>query len=48
MEPQVGALIQQIESEVNRRLAQRQALIVELEQLEGAAPGLGRTPGSLS
>ncbi len=37
MEPQVGALIQQIESEVNRRLAQRQALIAELEQLEGAA-----------
>ena len=37
MEPQVGALIQQIESEVNRRLAQRQALIGELEQLEGAA-----------
>ena len=37
MEPQVGALIQQIESEVNRRLAQRQALIAEMEQLEGAA-----------
>ena len=37
MEPQVGALIQQIEYEVNRRLAQRQALIGELEQQEGAA-----------
>ena len=37
MDPQVGALTQRIESEVNRRLAQRQALIGELEQLEGAA-----------
>ena len=37
MEPQVGALIQQIESEVNRRFAQRQALIEELAQLEGAS-----------
>jgi hypothetical protein len=37
MEPQVGALIQQIESEVNRRLAQRQALIEELAQLERAS-----------
>jgi eukaryotic-like serine/threonine-protein kinase len=37
MEPQVGALIQQIEYEVNRRLAQRQALIEELAQLERAA-----------
>ena len=37
MEPQVGALIQQIEYEVNRRLAQRQALIEELAQLEGAS-----------
>lgn len=34
MEPQVGALVQQIEYEVNRRLAQRQALIEELTQLE--------------
>jgi hypothetical protein len=34
MEPQVGALVQQIEYEVNRRLAQRQALIEELAQLE--------------
>src|ERR1700761_281483 len=37
MEPQVGALIQQSESEVNRRLAQRQALIEELGQLERAS-----------
>jgi serine/threonine protein kinase len=37
MEPQVGALIQQIEYEVNRRLAQRQALIGEMEQLENAS-----------
>jgi hypothetical protein len=37
MEPQVGALIQQIEYEVNRRLAQRQALIEEMEQLESAS-----------
>jgi Protein kinase domain len=36
-EPQVGALIQQIEYEVNRRLAQRQALIEELAQLERAS-----------
>jgi serine/threonine protein kinase len=36
MEPQVGALVQQIEHEVNRRLAQRQALIEELAQLERA------------
>jgi Protein kinase domain/PEGA domain len=38
MEPQVGALIQQIEYEVNRRLAQRQALIEEMAQLESASP----------
>jgi Protein kinase domain/PEGA domain len=37
MEPQVGALIQQIEYEVNRRLAQRQALIEEMGQLENAS-----------
>jgi hypothetical protein len=37
IEPQVGALIQQIEYEVNRRLAQRQALIEELAQLERAS-----------
>jgi hypothetical protein len=37
MEPQVGALIQQVEYEVNRRLAQRQALIEELAQLERAS-----------
>jgi protein kinase-like protein len=37
MEPQVGALIQQIEYEVNRRLAQRLALIEELAQLERAS-----------
>jgi len=37
LEPQVGALIQQIEYEVNRRVAQRQALIGELEQLESAS-----------
>jgi PEGA domain len=36
MEPQVGALIQQIESEVNRRLAHRQVLVEELAQLERA------------
>ena len=36
-EPQVGALIQQIEYEVNRRLAQRQALVDELGQLELAS-----------
>jgi hypothetical protein len=36
LEPQVGALIQQIEYEVSRRVAQRQALIGELEQLESA------------
>jgi serine/threonine-protein kinase len=39
MEPQVGALIQQIEYEVNRRLAQRQALIEEMGQLENASSG---------
>ena len=37
MEPQVGALTQQIEYEVNRRLAQRQALIEEMGQLENAS-----------
>jgi serine/threonine protein kinase len=37
LEPQVGALIQQIEYEVNRRVAQRQALLGELEQLESAS-----------
>ena len=37
LEPQVGALIQQIEYEVSRRVAQRQALVGELEQLESAA-----------
>ncbi len=37
LEPQVGALIQQIEYEVSRRVAQRQALIGELEQLESAS-----------
>jgi hypothetical protein len=47
MEPQVGALIQQIEYEVNRRLAQRQALIEELEQLEGAS-ARARSIGGLS
>jgi eukaryotic-like serine/threonine-protein kinase len=36
MEPQVGALMQQIEYEVNRRLAQRRALVAEMEQLESA------------
>jgi serine/threonine protein kinase len=36
-EPQIGALIQQIEYELNRRLAQRQALLGEMEQLESAA-----------
>jgi hypothetical protein len=47
MEPQVGALIQQIEYEVNRRLAQRQALIEELAQLERAS-AQGRSIGGLS
>jgi hypothetical protein len=47
MEPQVGALIQQIEYEVNRRLAQRQALIEELAQLERASAG-ARSIGGLS
>jgi hypothetical protein len=37
MEPQVGALVQQIEYEMNRRLAQRQALIEELAQLDRAS-----------
>ena len=37
MEPQVGALLQQIEYEVNRRVAQRRALIAEMEQLATAA-----------
>ena len=37
MEPQIGALIQQIDYELNRRLAQRQALLGEMEQLESAA-----------
>ncbi len=37
MEPQVGALTQQIEYELNRRLAQRQALIEEMAQLENAS-----------
>jgi serine/threonine protein kinase len=36
-DPQVGALIQQIEYELNRRLAQRQVLIGEMEQLESAS-----------
>ncbi len=47
MEPQVGALIQQIEYEVNRRLAQRQALIEELAQLERASTQ-ARSIGGLS
>jgi hypothetical protein len=47
MEPQVGALIQQIEYEVNRRLAQRQTLIEELAQLERASAG-ARSIGGLS
>jgi hypothetical protein len=47
MEPQVGALIQQIEYEVNRRLAQRQALIEELAQLERAS-AQARSIGGLS
>jgi len=42
MEPQVGALIQQIEYEVNRRLAQRQALIEELAKLLHGAAGASR------
>ena len=36
-EAQVGALLQQIEHEVNLRLAQRQTLIEEMEQLESAS-----------
>ena len=47
MEPQVGALIQQIEYEVNRRLVQRQALIEELAQLE-LASARARSIGGLS
>jgi hypothetical protein len=47
MEPQVGALIQQIEYEVNRRLAQRQALLEELAQLERAS-AQARSIGGLS
>ena len=46
-EPQVGALVQQIEYEVNRRLAQRQALIEELAQLERAS-AQGRSISGLS
>ena len=33
-DPQVGALLQQIEYEVNRRLARRQAMLGEMEQLQ--------------
>src|SRR5580698_908430 len=47
MEPQVGALIQQIEYEANRRVAQRQALIEELAQLERAS-AQARSIGGLS
>jgi len=47
MEPQIGALIQQIEYEVNRRLAQRRALIGEIEQL-GAAASRARSLAGLS
>ena len=47
LEPQVGALIQQIEYEVNRRLAQRGALIGEIEQL-GAAASRARSLAGLS
>ncbi len=47
MEPQVGALIQQVEYEVNRRLAQRQALLEELAQL-GRASAQARSIGGLS
>ncbi len=47
MEPQIGALIQQIESEVNRRLAQRRALIAEIEQL-GTAASRARSLAGLS
>ena len=37
LEAQVGALLQQIEHEVNLRLAQRQSLFEEMEQLESAS-----------
>ena len=47
MEPQIGALIQQIEYEVNHRLAQRRALIGEIEQL-GAAASRARSLAGLS
>jgi Protein kinase domain len=47
MEPQVGALIQQIEYEVNRRFAQRQTLIEELAQLERAC-GQARSVSGLA
>ena len=47
MEPQVGALTQQIEYEVNRRLTQRQALLEEMGQLESAS-SRARSIGGLS
>ena len=37
LEAQVGALLQQIEHEINLRLTQRQSLVEEMEQLEGAS-----------
>ena len=47
MEPQIGALIQQIEYEVNHRLTQRRALIGEIDQL-GAAASRARSLAGLS
>jgi serine/threonine protein kinase len=47
MDPQIGALIQQIEYEVNRRLAQRRTLIGEIEQL-GATASRARSLAGLS
>jgi Protein kinase domain/PEGA domain len=46
-DPQVGALIQQIEYELNRRLTQRQVLVGEMEQLESAASGARSIAGLL-
>jgi eukaryotic-like serine/threonine-protein kinase len=46
-EPQIGALIQQIEYEVNRRLTQQRALIGEIEQL-GTSASRARSLAGLS
>jgi serine/threonine protein kinase len=46
-DPQVGALIQQVEYELNRRLAQRQVLLGEMQQLENAVSGARSITGVL-